>query len=64
MSTPTGQATKRARIALVGVGVIGRHHARVLSELADRVELVAVVDVVSERAETLAAERGGLALHA
>src|SRR5215203_1746580 len=61
MSTPTGQATKRARIALVGVGVIGRHHGRVLSELADRVELVAVVDVVSERAETLAAERGGKA---
>src|SRR5829696_9073941 len=61
MSTPTGQATKRARIALVGVGVIGRHHGRVISELADRVELVAVVDVVSERAETLAAERGGKA---
>src|SRR5829696_9130368 len=61
MSTPTGQATKRARIALVGVGVIGRHHARVISELADRVELVAVVDVVPERAETLAAEQGGKA---
>src|SRR5215204_811186 len=61
MSTPTGQATKPARIALVGVGVIGRHHGRVISELADRVELVAVVDVVSERAETLAAERGGKA---
>src|SRR5215213_6531622 len=61
MSTPTGQASKRARIALVGVGVIGRHHGRVISELADRVELVAVVDVVSERAETLAAERGGKA---
>ena len=61
MSTPTGQSTKRARIALVGVGVIGRHHGRVISELADRVELVAVVDVVSERAETLAAERGGKA---
>src|SRR5215213_6085014 len=61
MSTPTGQATKRVRIALVGVGVIGRHHGRVIGELADRVELVAVVDVVSERAETLAAERGGKA---
>src|SRR5215207_2711454 len=61
MSTATGQASKRARIALVGVGVIGRHHARVISELADRVELVAVVDVVSDRAETLAAERGGKA---
>src|SRR5215217_1735340 len=61
MSTPTGQATKRVRIALVGVGVIGRHHARVIGELADRVELVAVVDVVSERAEKLAADRGGKA---
>ena len=61
MSTPTSQATKRARIALVGVGVIGRHHGRVISELADRVQLVAVVDVVSERAEKLAAEGGGKA---
>src|SRR5215217_76688 len=51
----------RRRIALVGAGVIGHHHGLVISELADRVELVAVVDVHRERAEQLAAERGGKA---
>src|SRR5215216_1554760 len=51
----------RPRIALVGAGVIGHHHGLVISELADRVELVAVVDVHPERAEQLAAERGGKA---
>src|SRR5215213_2358655 len=51
----------RPRIALVGAGVIGHHHGLVISELADRVELVAVVDVHRERAEQLAAERGGKA---
>ncbi len=61
MSTPTAQATKRARLALVGVGVIGRHHGLVISELADRVELVAAVDTDIEKAEKLAGERGGKA---
>jgi UDP-N-acetyl-2-amino-2-deoxyglucuronate dehydrogenase len=51
----------RAKIALVGAGVIGTHHGLVISELADRVELVAVVDVHPERAERVAAERGGKA---
>jgi predicted dehydrogenase len=47
------------RIALVGAGVIGRHHGLVVGQLADRVELVAVADVDTVRAEQLAAERGG-----
>jgi UDP-N-acetyl-2-amino-2-deoxyglucuronate dehydrogenase len=51
----------RARIALVGAGVIGTHHGLVISELADRVELVAVIDLHPERAQRLAAERGGKA---
>ena len=51
----------RAKIALVGAGVIGTHHGLVISELADRVELVAVVDIHPERAQRLAAERGGKA---
>ncbi|MGA5298966.1 Gfo/Idh/MocA family protein [Nucisporomicrobium flavum] len=51
MSTPT--------FALVGAGVIGRHHGLVMSQLADRLELVAVADVEKGRAEQLAAERGG-----
>lgn len=52
---------RRRRFAVVGAGVIGTHHARVISQLADRIELVAVVDVDLERAERLAAERGGSA---
>ncbi|UQU61267.1 Gfo/Idh/MocA family oxidoreductase [Couchioplanes caeruleus] len=51
MSTP--------KFALVGAGVIGRHHGLVMSQLAGRLELVAVADVEKGRAEQLAAERGG-----
>jgi predicted dehydrogenase len=40
---------------VIGVGSMGRHHARVYSELAD-VELVGVFDVDPERAGTVAAE--------
>jgi len=47
------------RVAIVGAGVIGSHHGLVTSQLADRIELTAVVDVRPERAERLAAERGG-----
>lgn len=42
-------------MAVIGVGHLGRHHARILSALPD-VELVAVVDVNRERAERVAAE--------
>jgi len=49
----------RTRFALVGAGVIGKHHGLVISQLADRAELVAVADVDRERAEQLAAARGG-----
>jgi predicted dehydrogenase len=45
----------------VGAGVIGTHHGLVLSQLADRVELVAVIDHHRGRADSLAAERGGKA---
>ena len=51
--------TSRPRLALAGAGVIGRHHGRVISALADRVELVAVVDLELERAEKLVADHGG-----
>ncbi|MFG1610890.1 Gfo/Idh/MocA family protein [Actinoplanes sp. NPDC049265] len=47
------------RFALAGAGVIGKHHGKVISQLADRIELVAVCDVVKERAENLTLERGG-----
>src|SRR6478735_220513 len=61
MSTPTQDTASRVRIALVGAGVIGTHHGWVLSQLSDRVELVAAVDHQLDRAEKLAADRGGKA---
>jgi predicted dehydrogenase len=44
------------RIAVIGVGYLGRHHARILSDLPD-VELVAVVDTNRARAEEIAETR-------
>ncbi|MGB7220737.1 MAG: Gfo/Idh/MocA family oxidoreductase [Vicinamibacterales bacterium] len=45
------------RVAVVGVGHLGRHHARILSTLPG-VRLVAVVDSKRERAEEVAATHG------
>jgi predicted dehydrogenase len=45
------------RIAVVGVGHLGKHHARILSSMAG-VELVAVVDTNRARAEEIAAAHG------
>lgn len=42
------------RVAVVGVGYLGQHHARILAELPG-VELVAVVDTHRARAEEIAA---------
>ncbi len=42
------------KVAVIGVGSIGIHHARIYSELSG-VKLVAVVDVDPQRAETVAA---------
>jgi UDP-N-acetyl-2-amino-2-deoxyglucuronate dehydrogenase len=63
MSAPTTPApgTGPRRIALVGAGVIGAQHARVIGSLHDSLDLVAVVDVELERAEKLVAEHGGRA---
>jgi predicted dehydrogenase len=44
------------RIAVIGVGYLGRHHARILSDLPG-VELVAVVDTNRARAEEIAEVR-------
>src|SRR4051812_31166751 len=49
------------RIAVVGVGHLGRHHARILATLPG-VELVAVVDTNRARAEEIAAASGTRAL--
>jgi len=49
------------RVAVVGVGHLGRHHARILSAL-EGARLVAVVDVNRERARQVAAAVGARAL--
>ena len=52
---------KSIRAAVVGVGHLGREHARILSKLSD-VELVAVVDVDRIRAEEVANATGSCPL--
>ncbi len=51
----------KARTAVVGVGHLGRHHARLYAALPE-VELVAVVDRDADRARAIAAEYGCVAL--
>jgi predicted dehydrogenase len=49
------------RVAVVGVGHLGRHHARILSAM-EGVRLTAVVDPIPERAAEAAAATGAKAL--
>jgi len=42
------------KVAVIGVGHVGRHHARLYAELPD-IELVGVVDIQQQRAEEIAA---------
>lgn len=49
------------RVAVVGVGHLGRHHARILSSLPGA-RLTAVVDTIGERAREIAAAAGTRAL--
>lgn len=51
----------RLRVAVVGAGHLGRHHARILSTL-EGARLVAVVDTIHERAVEAAASSGARAL--
>ena len=44
---------RRTRVAVVGVGHLGRHHARILASLRD-VELVGVVDSRADQAQAIA----------
>jgi predicted dehydrogenase len=53
--------TDALKAAVIGVGHLGRHHARVLSELPG-VSLVAVVDIDAARAGEVAAATGATAL--
>jgi UDP-N-acetyl-2-amino-2-deoxyglucuronate dehydrogenase len=47
------------KFAVVGAGVIGATHARLITSLPEGSELVAVVDVEADRAEALAGKHGG-----
>jgi predicted dehydrogenase len=49
--------TPRLRIAVVGVGHLGQHHARILAAMPD-VELAGVVDIKRDRAEEIGAKYG------
>jgi predicted dehydrogenase len=51
----------RLRIAVIGVGHLGQHHARILASMPD-VELVAVVDSHTDRARLIAEKNGTQAL--
>lgn len=46
------------RVAVIGTGHMGRHHARIYGEL-EGCELVAVVDKDAERAKKIASQHGG-----
>jgi len=52
----------RTRVAVVGVGHLGRHHARVLAAMPE-VELVGVVDSRPEQASAVAEASGTVAYH-
>lgn len=54
-------SSSKFRFALVGAGMIATHHGKVISELADQIDLVAVVNRTREKAEKITAERGGKA---
>ncbi len=51
---------KSIRVGVIGVGHLGRHHARLLGGMSG-VELVAVVDLIRERAEEAARQTGARA---
>lgn len=52
--------SSKYRLALVGAGVIGKHHANVITELHDQLELVAVADHELDRAREVTERHGGL----
>jgi predicted dehydrogenase len=54
-------AADALRVGVVGIGHLGRHHARILAAL-DGVRLVSVVDTIEQRAADAAAATGASAL--
>ena len=57
----TSRMTTRRAIAVIGVGHLGQHHARILAAMPE-VDLVAVVDTKPERAAEIAAKYATAAL--
>jgi len=55
--------TSKLRIAVIGVGHLGQHHARLLATMDD-VDLVGVVDIKPGRADEIAAKYGARAFMA
>lgn len=51
----------KLRFGIIGCGVIGPTHAEAIAELSDLAELVAVADVIPERANSLAAKNNAQA---
>ncbi len=52
---------KKIRLVIVGAGVIGSHHGKVVNELSNEIELTGVVDVDLAKAQALASSRGSAA---
>jgi len=48
-------SSDKFRFALVGAGIIGTHHSKVISELDDQIDLVAVVNRTLDKAEKITA---------
>jgi predicted dehydrogenase len=57
----TAAVDGRLRVAVIGIGHVGRHHVRLLSDVPD-VTLVAAVDVLRDRAEAAVAGTSAEAL--
>src|SRR5215813_9524495 len=51
--------SKKVRVAVIGVGYLGQHHARLFGSL-EGVELVGVVDTNRSRADEITAKYGGV----
>ena len=49
---------KKARIALIGCGIIGNHHYQQFQKCLDIAEIVGFCDIIPERAEELAKQSG------
>src|SRR5689334_20717526 len=57
-SHPAPRVARPVRVAIVGAGVMGRRHARVVASRPDRFELAAIMDVDESAAPSLAAAHG------